>query len=221
MDLDKLQGIWWNGPASITIDGNRFITAQMGAEYSGWLELDESKTPRRITLHFETGPEKGNTNFGIYEFVAEGWRFSLNITGGPAPAEFVSPQTMRRKEPTPAKPHGGDPVAELQGEWLMVFCVREGVTIPEAFAKEGRRTIDGTNSTLYFGSQLFMQGTLSCDGPGQIRLESSAGGAPQLGIFEFVGDTLRTCMGGQGKERPKSYTSTKKGGQTYVIWKRP
>jgi uncharacterized protein (TIGR03067 family) len=220
MDLEKLQGVWWNGPAAITIDGDRFTTTQMGAEYAGRVVLDETASPKAITLHFETGPEKGNTNYGIYEFGDEGWRFSLNITGGPAPTEFVSPQMMTRGQATVAT-QGKEPVAELQGEWLMVFCVREGVAIPDAFAKQGRRTIAGMKSTLYFGSQLFMQGTLSSDGPGMIRLESATGGGPQLGIFEFVGDTVRTCMGGARKARPNTYASTKSGGETYAIWKRP
>jgi len=220
MDIEKLQGVWWNGPATIAISGDRFTTARMGAEYSGRVVLDETATPKAIMLHFETGPEKGNTNYGIYEFVGEGWRFSLNITGGPAPTEFVSPQMMTRGQ-SPVAPQGQEPVAELQGEWLMVSCVREGETIPAAFARQGRRTIAGTQSTLYFGSQLFMQGTLSSDGPGMIRLESSMGGAPQLGIFEFVGDTVRTCMGGSGKARPDAYVSSKGGSETYAIWKRP
>ena len=65
MDIDKLQGIWRNGAATITVKGDRFTTAQMGAEYTGRVELNESVTPKMLTLHFETGPEAGNTNYGI------------------------------------------------------------------------------------------------------------------------------------------------------------
>lgn len=220
MDLEKLQGVWWNGPASIKICDDQFMTAQMGAEYSGRVVLDEVATPKGITLHFETGPEKGNTNYGIYEFIDEGWRFSLNITGGPAPAEFLSPQVMTRGQ-SPVAPQGQEPVPELQGDWLMVSCIRAGDAIPAAFAKQGRRTIAGTQSTLYFGSQPFMQGTLSSDGPGEIRLELSTDGAPQLGIFEFAGNKLRTCMGASGKARPTAYKSSTGGGETYAVWKRP
>jgi len=41
MDIEKLQGVWWNGPATIAISGDRFTTARMGAEYSGRVVLDE------------------------------------------------------------------------------------------------------------------------------------------------------------------------------------
>jgi len=219
MDLERLQGTWRNGAATITVNGDRFTTAQMGAEYTGRVELNESVTPKAQVLHFETGPEAGNTNYGIYEFAGEEWRFSLNITGGPAPKEFVAVQTMVRRQP-PAAPIGTVPVSELQGKWAMLSCVRAGDPLPASFAKQGKRTIAGTQSTLYFGPQLFMQGTLSRDGPGAIRLQFSSGEAPQLGIFELVGDKLKTCMSAFGQQRPTAYASSKEGGETYAVWKR-
>jgi len=111
-------------------------------------------------------------------------------------------------------------VAELQGEWAMVSCIRSGEKLPGSFAKQGKRIIEGTQSKLYFGPQMYMQGTLSSDGPGKIRLEFSSGEAPQLGIFELDGNSLKTCMGGFGKERPGAYESTPEGGETYAVWKR-
>ena len=102
----------------------------------------------------------------------------------------------------------------------MLSCVRAGDPLPASFAKQGKRTIMGTQSTLSFGPQLFMQGTLSCDGPGAIRLEFSSGEAPQLGIFELTGDKLKTCMSASGTPRPTAYASSKEGGETYSVWKR-
>jgi hypothetical protein len=62
MDIEELQGLWWNGLATLAISGDRFTTGRMGAEYSGRVVLDETTTPKAITLHFENGPEKGDTN---------------------------------------------------------------------------------------------------------------------------------------------------------------
>lgn len=35
-------------------------------------EINDAATPKTLTLHFETGPASGNTNYGIHEFVGEG-----------------------------------------------------------------------------------------------------------------------------------------------------
>ncbi len=42
----------------------------------------EGAAPKTLAPHFETGPEAGDSNHGIYEFVGEEWRFCLNMTGG-------------------------------------------------------------------------------------------------------------------------------------------
>ena len=226
MDFEKLQGIWRNGAATTTITGDRFTTAQMGAEYSGRVEINEAAAPKTLSLHFETGPEASNSNHGVYEFVGDDWRFCLNMTGGPAPKEFapsplrgIALETMARR-PAPAPPLANAPVAELQGEWAMISCVRGGERLPGSFARQGKRTISGSHFMLYFGPQLIMQGTLSSDGPGKFRLEFSSGEAPQLGIFELSGNNLKTCVGPFGGERPAACVSSKDGGETFSVWKR-
>jgi len=128
LDIEKLQGIWRNGAATITIGGDRFTTGQMGAEYSGRVERKEAAVPKTLSLHFETGPEAGNTNHGIYEFVEEGWRFFLDMTGRPAPKEFapsplrgIALETMVRRE-APAPPVAGEPVAFGTREKLPAYA---------------------------------------------------------------------------------------------------
>src|SRR5206468_10199601 len=78
-DLKSLQGTWKiqtleldgqsmpAGEAAIAIKGSRFTTAAMGDQYSGKVTVDESSSPKAFDLHFESGPEKGNTSHGIYE----------------------------------------------------------------------------------------------------------------------------------------------------------
>ena len=51
--------------ARIIIDGHRFTSLGMGAEYQGTLTVDGAAKPPRIDMHFDAGPEAGNANLGI------------------------------------------------------------------------------------------------------------------------------------------------------------
>ena len=81
-DIETLQGVWdvvslemdghtlsatAIGGANIAIQGGHFTSTGMGAVYEGTIEVDASAIPRSFDLNFTTGPEKGNTNLGIYE----------------------------------------------------------------------------------------------------------------------------------------------------------
>ena len=81
-DLAKLQGAWtlatlhmdgrdFPATGGIEIDGDRFKSIGMGAEYSGKVELDETRKPRRFDLVFTEGPEAGNRNLGIYRLIGD------------------------------------------------------------------------------------------------------------------------------------------------------
>jgi len=113
-ELGKLQGTWsiiflevegltpapnvYAG-STIVVEGNRFTTRAMGAVYGGTIELNADVVPNQFKMKFTEGPEKGNTNNGIYELDGDRWRFCLNIKGGPAPTEFAtSPGSGRALE---------------------------------------------------------------------------------------------------------------------------
>ena len=100
-DLEKLQGTWRIAaleidgnpmPAigSITIDGDRFTTSAMGAEYSGTLQLDPAKRPKRFDLVFDTGPHAGSRSLGIYLLDGDSWRICLGVAGSPRPTSFAT-----------------------------------------------------------------------------------------------------------------------------------
>lgn len=227
--LQSLQGAWQiesleiagapvGASGRITVNNNKFISSGMGAEYSGHLELTN---PNQITLHFETGPEAGNANHGIYEITPTGWRLCLNMSGGPAPKTFKSSKNHALETlipAQPAKPVTGHAIPELQGEWQMATCLRSGEPLPPSFLKTGVRKITGIETTLHFGKQLFQQGTLTQGGPAN-TFELQSEGAPQLGIYERSGNTLKTCLAAPGKPRPKTWQSTKEGGETLTTWR--
>ncbi len=118
-DLEVLQGKWqvvalevsgmtmpeaMLAAARIELDGERFVSRGMGADYEGRLELNEGAMPRRFSLTFDVGPEAGRCNNGIYELTDEIWRMCLDMAGGPTPDAFIAPterptlalQTLRR-----------------------------------------------------------------------------------------------------------------------------
>jgi len=113
-ELGKLQGTWsiiflevdgltpapnvYAG-STIVVEGSRFTTRAMGAVYAGTIELNADVVPNQFRMKFTEGPEKGNTNNGIYELEGDRWRICLNIKGGPAPTEFAtSPGSGRALE---------------------------------------------------------------------------------------------------------------------------
>ncbi len=103
-DLQSLQGSWkitsleMNGAAmpaamlanaKIVIEGLRFTSLGMGAEYTGQMSFDETAQPKRFSVKFDgTGPESGRTNNAIYELDGDKWRICVHVGAGPAPMEF-------------------------------------------------------------------------------------------------------------------------------------
>lgn len=252
-DLEFLQGVWaiesleMDGQrvpppalaeARVTVEKDRFTTTGMGAAYTGRIELSPGKTPKGFVLHFDSGPEGGNANHGIYEIDGDAWWLCLATMGGSAPKAFqtaaetgialerlVRAQPVSHVAPAGVQPDDREPVAELQGEWEMISCIRSGAPLPAKFAKSGRRSIRGGESVLRFGTYEHHRGMLSRDAgaANAIRLEVTAGegaGGTQLGIFAFDGANLRTCMAPAGKDRPSGFSSSKEGGETLALWKR-
>src|SRR5262245_34353663 len=104
-DLDLLQGTWsvtslevegqkmtagMLDGAQIVIKGNRFTSTGMGAVYKGTLKIDATAKPARLDMKFSAGPEKGNTNLGIYKLDGDTWKLCLAMRGDVRPLKFAS-----------------------------------------------------------------------------------------------------------------------------------
>ncbi len=121
-ELEKLQGEWTIAHleidglapaphvfagAKMVIDGDRFESLGMGAVYEGTIDVNPTTAPKSLRLKFTAGPEKGNTNSGIYELEGDRWRICLNMKGGAAPTEFAtSPDSGRALETLNREPKG-------------------------------------------------------------------------------------------------------------------
>lgn len=100
--MDKLQGTWKivsleidgqampHGDAQVVVNGSSFTTTGMGATYQGTMLVDTAVKPHTLDMVFNAGPEKGNTNRGIFEVDGDVWKLCLNMTGGERPATFAT-----------------------------------------------------------------------------------------------------------------------------------
>jgi uncharacterized protein (TIGR03067 family) len=252
-DIDSLQGDWHvislevdgmqvGAPAfhtaQITLRGDRFVSTGMGADYQGTVELDETAVPKWFTLRFDSGPEQGNANFGIYELSGDLWRICLAMKGSLRPTKFatapgagIALEVLRRGPasapagPAPAPGSEGvpfEPAPELQGEWRMLSGSLDGHPLDKRMINIGRRIVNGSETKVTFGDYLHSQGQYTVDRtqtPHGIDIHNT-GGAVQLGIYEHTGETLRLSIAATGAPRPTDFSSSKGDGRTVVSWTR-
>ncbi|HWC96965.1 MAG TPA: TIGR03067 domain-containing protein [Candidatus Sulfopaludibacter sp.] len=245
-DLKKLQGAWNmmtlemegqqypTGNSRIVIQGERFVSLNMGAEYEGSFAIDETQTPRTLDLLFDKGPESGSKSLGIYEVDGDTWKLCLGLTGKSRPKKFAAEkgtghalEVLQRESAedraAAGKRSGIDesaaPVAELDGEWFMVSCMQDGKPIHAQFLKAARRVFKGNGTTLFAGKQAFMKSTFAVDTqqtPHAIDYPDQR----QLGIYQVDGSTLRTSMAAAGAPRPADFSTAKGDGRTVSEWSR-
>jgi uncharacterized protein (TIGR03067 family) len=256
-DLDLLQGTWriaelelegrtmsgeMVAEGRITVDGDRFTSTGMGAEYGGTFRLDASTNPRTLDMRFDVGPEKGGTNLGIYELNGDSWRLCLAMHGSVRPVKFDSTagdgfvvetlvrgaaagKTRKRKQ-SPAAAATGT-ATEFEGEWPMVSGVMSGKPMDQSMVKWVKRVTTGNQTTVEAGPQTMLKVEFTSDSsrvPKTIDYVNLAGtneGKTQLGIFEFAGDELRVCMAAPGDPRPEEFVSAPGDGRAFTVWKRP
>ena len=257
-DLEKLQGAWniveleMDGhavpgaaqmAAKIEIRGDNFNTTGMGAVYEGKIVLDSKARPRTLDMLFTAGPEKGNTNYGIYELSGDVWRICLSTRGPARPAGFTTkPRTGQALEvlhrgggatqvsPERAMPYfdGVDfkTVPELEGEWVMVSCKLNGENIDNRMLKSGRRVVEGCETSVYFGPQLYTKAKVTVDKsvePLAIDYYNTAGisaGQKQSGIYQIKEEKLTLCLAPAGCARPVKFESVPGDGKTFAVWRR-
>ena len=250
-DLDRLQGTWtvaalevdgqaMESPADacIVIQGTRFASTGMGAEYGGIFGLDGSAKPAHIDMKFDTGPEKGNTNLGIYQLKGDSWKLCLATRGTVRPTNFqsiagsgialetlvrgkVAPKTRKSKTPEPA-----GPPTQFEGDWQMLSGVMNGAAMDAATVLWVKRVTRGNQTTVAAGPQTMLQVEFTFDpstSPASIdylNLQGSSKGKRQAGIYQLEGDVLTVCMASPGASRPGEFTAFAGDGRTLTAWKR-
>ena len=180
------------GGATIVVKGTTFKSAGMGATYSGTIEIDQTKKPKRFDLVFTAGPEKGNRNLGIYTLGREKWTICFATRGSNRPETFATRagtgfalETLERgdiarkttKETSPRTRASGkspkqtaaerdalsSPETELEGEWAMVTGVLDGVALDKDAVTWCKRITRGHLTTVVAGPQVFLKASFTLD----------------------------------------------------------
>src|SRR5437867_3191274 len=217
-DLEKLQGTWdivslevegramaehgFKG-SQIVVQGNKFNSLSMGATYKGKLKVESAKTPKRLDLMFEEGPEKGNKSLAIYELDGDSWRICLTVTAKDRPTTFATKpgsglalETLKRSTTTSESGALRQEIALLEGEWSLVSLVRDGQPMPQQIVRSGKRLAQGNETTVMFGRDVILKAAYSLgplSTPKTIDYILTAGpnvGEIQHGIYEWAGDAV-------------------------------
>ena len=242
-DLDGLQGIWnivsleldgqqmSGGGARIVVAGKRFTTSAMGAAYTGTVAVHQTTNPKSFELHFEEGPEKGNTSLGIYELAGDRWKICLTTRGCERPREFAAPpgtgialeileRGVASETPAASVLPAGDGAADLAGVWTAVSLVRDGEALPASMLQYGKRTATAKDVTVQFGPQKVLKAKYAVD---RSRTPMTmdyvlADGRTQHGIWALEGGRLTTCFGSPGQARPADFETASGDGRTLAVW---
>jgi uncharacterized protein (TIGR03067 family) len=219
------------------VRGKRFTTIAMGATYEGTVAVHQTTSPKSFDLHFEEGPEKGNTSLGIYELDGDTWKICLTTRGYERPKEFAAPpgtgialETLQRATAADVEHTtvaldasglpAGDSAAELAGEWTPVSLVRDGQVLPQSMLNYGKRIATAEEVTVKFGPQVVVRAGYAVDrSPTPMTMDYFlADGKTQHGIWALEGKRLTTCFGAPGQPRPTEFASTPGDGRTLTVW---
>jgi uncharacterized protein (TIGR03067 family) len=174
--------------ARIAIQGSRFTSTGMGAVYKGTLELDEAASPRQLTMKFDAGPEKGNSNPCIYQLDGDNWKLCLATRGAVRPSSFATThgsgfalETLTRGDaavtakakaraskkaaPATASPatQSSAPATVFEGEWRMVSGIMDGQPMEKSLVKWVKRVTQGNQTTVFAGPQVMMKMEFTSD----------------------------------------------------------
>lgn len=248
VDVAQLQGTWTYsklevdgkaipgellGRSRLEIQGVHFMQTDGSITYRGTFKLDASQSPKTIDLTFTEGPEKGNNAHGIYEIQGDEWRLCLPLGKQPRPTEFATKpgsgyalQSLKRKPPPSPEELAKSELARFEGEWVMTAGQNDGQSIPDAARNQFRRIVKGDETVVMNGSAVFMRAKFTLDAQKKPKaidytlLEGANKGMKQLGIYEWVDDSLKICFAAPGKDRPADFSARAGSGHTVSVWKR-
>jgi uncharacterized protein (TIGR03067 family) len=112
----------------------------------------------------------------------------------------------------------------LAGVWSMVSGTFDGHPLDKNFVKSAKRVVEGSETTVTFGRELYSRAKYSVDRsktPAAIdfyHLAGSHAGKLQFGIYEVRSNMLKLSVASPGAERPGDFTSNQGDGRTVVVW---
>ena len=119
-----------------------------------------------------------------------------------------------------------DDMKQLQGEWSMTSGTTDGYPIPDVIRTGCKRVCRGNEVTVTAPGMVILQSKITIDTnarPHTIDYELTDGpdkGKIRHGIYELKGDTLLSCFGAPGAERPTAFVSKPGDYRVLSAWKR-
>ena len=124
---------------------------------------------------------------------------------------------------------GGEPVgdaARLQGTWACASMERNGKAIAPDEYRDGLLAIEGEAFTYTLRGRLIARGTRTLD-PSRTpktfddaHTAGSFAGKTYRGIYKLEGDTLTTCNGSRGQDRPTEFATRAGSGLLLATYER-
>ncbi len=119
-----------------------------------------------------------------------------------------------------------DDLKKLQGTWVCVAMERDGEEQSAEDFKGSTAVYADDRVTLYREGEFFRSGIITLDpSKSPKRVNTWDLGGPYTdqtvpGIYDVEGDTLKLCFSHPGEERPVEFTTKKKPGFLYCVYKR-
>jgi uncharacterized protein (TIGR03067 family) len=116
----------------------------------------------------------------------------------------------------------------MQGEWQLVSMVRNGQEQPKSELAKMTRTVakneltiivEGAEGVATLKSTIVIDATKNPKTIDVTRTNGPTKGQTALGIYEFDGDNMKTCVAPPGKDRPTEFDSRPGSEHAFTVWK--
>ena len=146
-----------------------------------------------------------------------------NVTGGTPVSKQRDTSTEESAEQFAYVP--GETIQRVQGEWIAVKMVSDGMALPAGMVKSGKRIANGNRLSVTFGGQTMIDALFRIDesklpiAVDYLQVAGGFAGKLQLGIIALEGDQLIVNMAAFGHPRPTSFECPKGSMQTLSYWR--
>src|SRR5262245_11466781 len=117
----------------------------------------------------------------------------------------------------------------MQGEWVVDSAIRDGQEQPKSELGKMTRSVvnneltivvEGAEGVATIKSSIVIDATKSPKTIDVTRTNGPTKGRTALGIYEFDGDRMKTCVAPPGKDRPTEFVSKPGSELTVTVWRR-